>query len=86
MSQSILNSVVPVPVPRISKIASATTRLYELSCGVPRRVAQLADLALLAGAGLELEQVDAATVESAYQELGVLVSPPAQVSTPAPIG
>ncbi len=50
----------------------AVARLHELSHGIPRRVAQLADLALLAGAGAKLEQIDADTVESVYHELGVV--------------
>jgi hypothetical protein len=32
----------------------------------------LADLALLAGAGQKLEQIDAAVVEEAFHELGVV--------------
>lgn len=47
----------------------ASSRLHELSGGVPRKVAHIADLALLAGAGQSLPQVDRATVESVYQEL-----------------
>ena len=50
---------------------SALARLHELSSGVPRRVAQLADLSLVAGAGRNLEQIDVETVESVCQELGV---------------
>ena len=50
---------------------SAVSRLHELSGGIPRRVAQLADLALLAAAGRDLRQVDADLVESVYHELGV---------------
>jgi type II secretory pathway predicted ATPase ExeA len=50
----------------------AVTRLHELSGGIPRRITQLADLALLAGAGRHLREVDAQTVESVYQELGVI--------------
>lgn len=50
----------------------AVTRLHELSRGIPRRVSQLADLALLAGAGAHLEQIDADVVESVYHELGVI--------------
>lgn len=49
--------------------AAALTRLHELSGGIPRRVNQLADLALLAGAGQQLEHIDAATVEAVYAEL-----------------
>jgi type II secretory pathway predicted ATPase ExeA len=50
---------------------SALVRLHELGGGVPRRVAQLADLSLVAGAGQNLNQIDADTVESVSQELGV---------------
>lgn len=50
----------------------AVARLQELSHGVPRRVGQLADLALLAGAGRQLRQIDAPLVESVYEELGLV--------------
>ena len=50
----------------------AATRLHELTSGVPRRVSQLADLALVAGAGRQLDQIDADVVESVYHELGVI--------------
>ena len=49
--------------------SAALARLHELSAGVPRRVAQLADLALVAGASQNLEQIDAETVECVSQEL-----------------
>ena len=47
----------------------AVSRLFELSAGVPRRVNQLARLALVAGAGQNLEQVDERTVEAVHEEL-----------------
>jgi general secretion pathway protein A len=47
----------------------AVAKLHELAHGIPRRVSQLADLALLAGAGQNLQRIDAGVVESAYQEL-----------------
>ena len=47
----------------------AVTRLHQLAGGVPRRIARLADLALLAGAGQDLQQIDAKLVESAHEEL-----------------
>lgn len=50
----------------------AVSRLHELTGGVPRRVSQLADLSLLAGAGRGAEQIDADTVESVFRELGVV--------------
>jgi general secretion pathway protein A len=49
----------------------AVDRLHELAHGIPRRVSQLADLALLAAAGRNLDQIDAGVVETVYQELGV---------------
>jgi type II secretory pathway predicted ATPase ExeA len=48
----------------------AITALHELSGGIPRKVDQIAQLALLAGAGQGLEEIDAATLVEAYQELG----------------
>ena len=38
----------------------------------PRSISQLADLALLAGAGQSLDRIDVATVEGVYYELGVV--------------
>jgi general secretion pathway protein A len=52
--------------------ADAVAMLCDLSEGVPRRVVQLADLALLAGAGAELSQIDAEVVHSVHQELGAV--------------
>jgi type II secretory pathway predicted ATPase ExeA len=49
----------------------AIDRLHAITGGTPRRVSQLAELALVAGAGGNLQQIDANVVESAYQELGV---------------
>ncbi len=49
----------------------AVARLHELSLGIPRRVRQLAELSLLAGASKQLGAVDGPTVESVYEELGV---------------
>jgi len=51
---------------------SAIDRLHELTHGIPRRAAQLADLSLLAGAGANLPQIDAEVVESAYHELAAV--------------
>lgn len=42
--------------------------LHELSRGVPRMVARLADFALLAGAGQRATRIEAATVEQAFAE------------------
>jgi general secretion pathway protein A len=50
----------------------AVARLQELTHGVPRRVSQLADLSLMAGAGQAAQHIDAEMVESVYQELGVV--------------
>ncbi len=48
---------------------SAILRLRELTCGVPRWVRELAQLALLAGASRQQQQIDGETIECAYQEL-----------------
>lgn len=50
---------------------AAKRQIHSLASGVPRRVRQLADMALIAGAGGELDQIDVDVVESVYQELGV---------------
>ena len=47
----------------------AASRLHQLTGGIPRQVSNLAELALLAGAGQQLPRIDAATVESVYEEL-----------------
>jgi general secretion pathway protein A len=51
--------------------ASAARRLFELSGGAPRKVNQLAQLALVAGAGQRLVQVDEATIDAVQEELSV---------------
>ncbi len=53
---------------------AALVRLHELTGGIPRRVKQLADLALLAGAGQNLIQIEAETINAVYCELGVVTS------------
>jgi type II secretory pathway predicted ATPase ExeA len=50
----------------------AVERLHQLAQGIPRRITQLADLALMAGAGRQLDRIDADTIESVYHELGVI--------------
>lgn len=50
----------------------ALARLHELAAGVPRRIVQLADLALAAGAGEKLSKIDTRTVETACRELGLV--------------
>jgi type II secretory pathway predicted ATPase ExeA len=47
----------------------AVRRLFELSGGVPRKVNQLAQLALVAGAGQNLIQIDDETILSVFDEL-----------------
>jgi len=51
--------------------AQALTRLFQLSGGLPRRVNHLAELSLLAGAGQGLSHIEAETLETVYEELGV---------------
>ena len=43
--------------------------IHRISGGVPRRIWQLAELALIAGAGQELERIDAETVAAVQEEL-----------------
>jgi type II secretory pathway predicted ATPase ExeA len=50
---------------------AAATRLHELARGNPRQVGHLAELALVAGAGQGLAQVDAATVDAVFAELRI---------------
>lgn len=51
---------------------AALERLHYLAEGVPRRLKQLADLSLLAGAGQELPSIDADTIDTVFHELGVV--------------
>lgn len=44
-------------------------RLTRLSAGVPRRVQQLAQLALVAGEAQDLDQIDESTLEAVHEEL-----------------
>ncbi len=46
--------------------------LHDLCDGVPRRVNQLASLALAAGAGRKLAEIDAETIDGIYHELAVV--------------
>jgi len=48
---------------------AAISRLHELAGGIPRHIGQLADLALLAGAGKGIATIDAGTVETVAEEL-----------------
>jgi general secretion pathway protein A len=52
----------------------AMIRLHALSEGVPRRVNQLAGLALMAGAARQIPLIDGETVASIHHELGVIDS------------
>jgi general secretion pathway protein A len=54
--------------------SAAMDRLYELGEGVPRRIKQIADLALLAGAGERLPQIGPELIDGAVHELGVVTS------------
>lgn len=57
----------------------ALETLHDLSEGTPRHVIRLADFALLAGAGAEVELIDEELVEHAFREIGWV--PPAAVAT-----
>jgi general secretion pathway protein A len=54
--------------------ADAISRLHTLSGGVPRRLNQLADLALVAAAAGGQRQIDTATVDGVHHELSVCPS------------
>jgi general secretion pathway protein A len=54
---------------------SAMARLHALTEGNPRRVSRLAELALVAGAGEALPQIDADVVESVSRELCTAETP-----------
>jgi type II secretory pathway predicted ATPase ExeA len=47
----------------------ALAKLHDLTGGIPRQVAQLADYSLLAGAAAGLDLIDAATIEAAAEEI-----------------
>ncbi len=53
---------------------AAVARLHEQAGGCPRRVKQLADLALLAGAGQNLGQIDPEVIDSVIHELGIVTT------------
>lgn len=52
----------------------AVEEIQHLAQGVPRRICQLAELALIAGAGQELDRVDPETVDMVHDELRTPVS------------
>ncbi len=58
----------------------AANRVHELAGGIPLRIKQLADLSLLAGAGLGQSAVDIDIVDGAMEELGVAVPAPLRKS------
>jgi len=45
--------------------------LYEFSGGIPRRINQLADMALMAGMGKEVKYIDEALIQEASSSIGV---------------
>ena len=51
--------------------SDAVTMIHQISGGVPRRINQLAELTLLAGAGARLTEIDATTVNAVHHELDV---------------
>ena len=50
---------------------SAFQRLYDLTQGIPRRVRQLAELSLVAGAADGINQIEADAVDAVHQSLGI---------------
>jgi type II secretory pathway predicted ATPase ExeA len=59
----------------------AARLLHELAGGVPRQIVRLAELALVAGAGQQLERIDTGTLESVAAELS-----PTSVAQCGPLG
>lgn len=59
---------------------AAIVRLHALSGGSPRQLLHFGRLALVAGASLDLTQIDEATLESVCRELGSLELPPMHFS------
>jgi len=57
--------------PAPSFAGPAAARLHELAHGIPRRVAQMADLVRWAALGSNVQSIGPETVDSACQELGV---------------
>jgi general secretion pathway protein A len=57
--------------------AAAAERLWQLSLGVPRRIHQLCDLALLVGMADDLQTLSALEIEAAAEELSGVVAPSA---------
>jgi type II secretory pathway predicted ATPase ExeA len=53
--------------------AGAVDRLHQLTNGVPRRICQLAELSLAAGAGQDEAEIDGETVEAVFEELAIQV-------------
>jgi general secretion pathway protein A len=60
---------------------SALRRLHELTDGAPRRIKQLADLALLGGAGANAAQIEGTLIDSVFHELGVVTTAPPTLAT-----
>ena len=50
----------------------AMVRLHDLCDGIPRRISQLANLSLVAGAGQRAQRIDAETVDAAFHELAAV--------------
>ncbi len=55
--------------------AQAITRIHELSDGIVRRIAQLADLSLVAGAVRKQTAVDADVVDQVFDEFSIRLGP-----------
>jgi general secretion pathway protein A len=65
--------------PALSFPEPAVARLHDLAQGIPRRVAQMADLVCWAALGSNVDSIGPETVDSACQELGVVeLGEPAQ--------
>ncbi len=67
--QFIVQRLLAVGRERVTFEEGAIIRLHDLTEGIPRRVCQLAQLALAAGAGQSLHTVDEASIEAVCYEL-----------------
>jgi len=64
---------------------AAIERLFVWTHGIPRRVSQLAELSLMAGAAENICLIEADTVDAAHEQLGTTNTPaaPTHIATPA---
>ncbi len=52
--------------------SDAISHLHDLAQGIPRRIKQLADFSLAAGAGMGATRIERQTVDAVYDEIGIV--------------